>query len=272
MVAPRIRSTPGPAALARFETTRSPLDLGPHASLVGPGRRIGYLPAATMLARREVLLEIGGFDESLRFGEDVDLVWRLLAAGRRVRYAPQRTVGHRPRSTVGGFARQRAGYGGSAPDLAARHGAAVAPLQGTAAMAAGWAAGAVLGPRAWLAAAGLAAAGATRRGKDADERRARFAIAVAGQAGGVTHLSRALCREWLPIGCALATTRRGRKLMLIACLIDTLPVVAQQRPADLPAALGLHALDRTAYATGLWKRTIAVRDPRALLPRLSPGN
>jgi hypothetical protein len=136
-------------------------------------------------------------------------------------------------------------------------------------MAATWAAGAALGPRAWAGAATLATAVAAGRGADPDERRARFAIAVAGQASGTAHLSRALCREWLPIGAALLATRRGRGLMLGACLLDALPVVAGRRPADVPAALGLHGLDRAAYAAGLWRRTFVTREFRALLPRFS---
>ncbi|HWH20234.1 MAG TPA: mycofactocin biosynthesis glycosyltransferase MftF, partial [Solirubrobacterales bacterium] len=126
LVAPRVQSTPGDSALARYEEGMSPLDLGSCASLVGPKRRIAYLPAAALVGRRAALLELGGFDEAMRFGEDVDLVWRLLAASRRVRYAPSRKVTHRPRSTVGAFARQRAGYGRSTPELVRRHGNAAA--------------------------------------------------------------------------------------------------------------------------------------------------
>ena len=146
LVAPRVRSTPGGSALARYEERGSPLDLGPRASLVGPERRIAYLPAAALLGRRDTLLELGGFDESMRFGEDVDLVWRLLEAGKRVRYAPSREVHHRPRSSVAGFARQRACYGGSAPDLVGRHGSAAAPLRASRHSVAIWGASALLGP------------------------------------------------------------------------------------------------------------------------------
>ena len=46
--------------------------------------RVAYVPAACLVVRRAALGE--GFDESLRVGEDVDLVWRLDAAGWLVRY------------------------------------------------------------------------------------------------------------------------------------------------------------------------------------------
>ena len=36
----------------------------------------------------------GGFDERLRYGEDVDLVWRIAGLGWRIRYAPEVLVHH----------------------------------------------------------------------------------------------------------------------------------------------------------------------------------
>src|SRR5690606_10496937 len=81
LVAPRVRSTPGPGLLERYEVASSPLDLGPRPSTVRPGGRVGYVPSAALLVRRVAFVEVGGFDARLRYGEDVDLVWRLVAAG-----------------------------------------------------------------------------------------------------------------------------------------------------------------------------------------------
>ncbi|MBF6096422.1 glycosyltransferase family 2 protein, partial [Nocardia cyriacigeorgica] len=67
------------------------------------------------------LAELGGFDERLRFGEDVDVVWRLTDAGHLVRYHPAAVVTHRPRATLGSWLRQRYDYGTSAAPLARRH-------------------------------------------------------------------------------------------------------------------------------------------------------
>ena len=53
--------------------------------------RVAYVPTAALLVRRAALGD--GFDESLRNGEDVDLVWRLIEAGWRVRYEPAVQVG-----------------------------------------------------------------------------------------------------------------------------------------------------------------------------------
>ena len=279
LVAPRVRSAPGGSALARYEERGSPLDLGPHPSLVGPDRRIAYLPAAALLARRDALLELGGFDESMRFGEDVDLVWRLLDAGRRVRYAPSREVLHRPRPSVAGFARQRAGYGGSAPELVRRHGSAAAPLRASRHSAVIWSGGAVLGPRALLPALAASTAIVARRGTDAESRKALAEVALRGQAGAATHLARVLVREWLPLGLAAAPfSRRARRALLLAAVVDLLPVWADAArhdaasPTELLRATALQALDRTAYAAGMWGEMARRRDFRALRPSVEAHN
>ena len=269
LVAPRVRSAPGDSPLARYEEAGSPLDLGPHAGLVGPGRRITYLPAAALVGRREALLELGGFDESMRFGEDVDLVWRLLAGGHRVRYAPSRAVSHRPRPTVTGFARQRAGYGGSAPELVRRHGSAAAPLRASRHSARIWGATVLLGPRALLPALAASTAIVARRGADRRSREALAALALRGQAGAATHLARVTMREWLPLGLAAAPfSRRARAVLLAGFLLDSLPTVraAAATPTELARATALHALDRSAYAAGMWRAMTRSRDFRALRP------
>jgi mycofactocin system glycosyltransferase len=271
LLAPRVRSAPGDSALARYEEAGSPLDLGPHASLVGPERRVAYLPAAALLARREALLELGGFDLALRYGEDVDLVWRLLAAGHRVRYVPSREVRHRPRPSVADFARQRAGYGGSAPELVRRHGAAAAPLRAGRHSAAIWGSAALLGPRALLPALAASTAIVARRGTDGPSRRALAEVGLRGQADATTHLARVVTREWLPLVLAAAPfSRRVRRVLLAAAIVDSIPAWAaaprRAAPARLLHATALHALDRTAYAAGMWREMARSRDFRALRP------
>ena len=85
-----------------------------HPHRVRAGRRGPRAPS-----RRS--RQVGGFDPSLRVGEDVDLVWRLVEAGWRARYEPQSVVGHRPRATLAALLRQRFGYGRSAGALDRRH-------------------------------------------------------------------------------------------------------------------------------------------------------
>ena len=55
-VAPRIRPRPGSrgarrTVLDRYAEGRSPLDMGPEPGEVGPGRVVGYVPSAALVAR-----------------------------------------------------------------------------------------------------------------------------------------------------------------------------------------------------------------------------
>jgi hypothetical protein len=62
-----------------------------------------------------------GFDSSLRYGEDVDLVWRLYAAGHTVRYDPSVRVSHVEPATTKARLKRRFQYGTSAAPLTQRH-------------------------------------------------------------------------------------------------------------------------------------------------------
>jgi GT2 family glycosyltransferase/glycosyltransferase involved in cell wall biosynthesis len=57
-----------------------------------------------MMVRRELFLEVGGFDEDyVAYYEDVDLGWRLWIYGHKVLFAPQAVVYHRKHQTGEGF-------------------------------------------------------------------------------------------------------------------------------------------------------------------------
>ncbi len=124
-VAPRIvalsSGVAGPAGPAGVT-----LDLGDRPARVAPMTRVAYVPTAALLVRRAALGD--GFDESLRNGEDVDLVWRLIEAGWRVRYEPAVQVQHGEPATRAALLRRRFRYGTSAAPLTRRHPGAVAPL------------------------------------------------------------------------------------------------------------------------------------------------
>jgi mycofactocin system glycosyltransferase len=131
-VAPRVRPrrsgpTPGRSTLARFSEGRSPLDLGPDPSEVGPDRLVRYVPGASLVVRRSALGE--GFDAGLRVGEDVDLVWRLLAEGWRVRFEPSVEVFHQEPTSWKGWLARRYRYGTSAGALSRRHPGRLAPVE-----------------------------------------------------------------------------------------------------------------------------------------------
>jgi hypothetical protein len=61
-------------------------------------------------------------------GEDVDFIWRLCAAGWRVRYEPSATMGHDHRVRFRAWFSRRADYGTSAAALEQLHPGAVRPL------------------------------------------------------------------------------------------------------------------------------------------------
>ncbi len=126
--APRIvaLASPGAGLLASYEAVSSPLDLGTEPSLVRPGTRVPFVPAAALVARRSALG--AGFDETLLVGEDVDLVWRIGEAGWDVRYDPAVEVAHEHRVRFGAWLQRRLDYGTSAAPLALRHPLSVAAV------------------------------------------------------------------------------------------------------------------------------------------------
>ena len=69
----------------------------------------------------------------------MDLVWRLIRQGWRVRYEPAARVVHPERDDLRGWLQQRYQYGLSAAPLRFRHGPAVAPIAISPSRAAAWA-------------------------------------------------------------------------------------------------------------------------------------
>lgn len=68
-----------------------------------PYRRPPFLPhvsASGLGMKREVFVEVGGFDESYSHLEDTDLSWRLQLAGYEIHVEPTAVVHYRLRSTV----------------------------------------------------------------------------------------------------------------------------------------------------------------------------
>jgi GT2 family glycosyltransferase len=51
-------------------------------------------PTLNLAFTRDVFERYGGFDESMRFGSDVELTWRMVAGGTRIRFAPDAVVFH----------------------------------------------------------------------------------------------------------------------------------------------------------------------------------
>ena len=264
LAAPRVRGATGPGPLARWERACSPLDMGAGGGLVGPGRRVSFVPSTALVARRSALVELGGFDPALRFGEDVDLAWRAVAAGWSVRYAPEVEVRHPARQTLRGRARQLFEYGTSAAQLERRHPGAATALRSNRMMLP---AALLAGGHAGAAAASAAALAAPRRSYPRG-RLALVRLALAGQLEAGRSLARAASRELLPLTLlvAVAGGRRGRRFAALALCCDLAAANATDpRGALLGAPLRL--ADNCAYCAGLWSGAIAARSPAALVPR-----
>ena len=241
-VAPRIAAGPDGSSAGRYAAARSCLDLGAEPARVRPGSRIGYVPTAALVVRVSALAEIGGFDPALRYGEDVDLVWRLHAAGWRVRYDPAVVVEHAEPGTWRALLARRYRYGTSAAPLAQRHPHTMAPL--------------VL-PR-W---GGLTIAPTLRRaGLPAGPAR-RIAAGVIAQ-------------TWLGIGRYL-TQFAGPALPALgpaaAPLVLAGPIASFRRTRprlDPVRFVAAHLADDIAYGAGVWAGCLRHRTSTPLRPRI----
>ena len=125
--APRVRPVTGGGTVGRYLDARAPIDLGGGEARVAPLTRVSFVPTAALLVRCAALGGTG-FDPGLRYGEDVDLIWRMTAAGWRVRYDPGAQVSHAEPDRWGAVLARRFRYGTSAAPLARRHPGQVPPL------------------------------------------------------------------------------------------------------------------------------------------------
>lgn len=73
-----------------------------------------HVPGCNLAFYRDELLALGGFDPQFRqAGDDVDICWRLIDAGKKIGYAPGAMVWHHRRSNVRAYIKQQQGYGRS---------------------------------------------------------------------------------------------------------------------------------------------------------------
>jgi mycofactocin system glycosyltransferase len=274
VVAPRIVALPGAGRgwLAPYEAAVSALDMGPHPAAVRPGSAVSYVPSAALLGRRAALGD--GFDEDMRVAEDVDLVWRLTAAGWRVRYEPGAAVAHQHPGTTGEWLRRRAFYGTGAAPLAARHGSAVAPLVMAPETALAWGL-ALSGRRAGqVAAAGVLAVTAARLARrlagPGERPPAGFAVVLVARGVGASGraLARSITRHHWPLALPAALlSRRARRWMLGAAIADAALAWWPQRQRVGPVRFATaRRLEDLAYGAGLWWGALRAHSLKALLP------
>jgi mycofactocin system glycosyltransferase len=107
--------------LDRYEQAASSLDMGRRLLVSLDSVDTFYVPTCNLLARRDAYLAVGGLNEDLRVGEDVDLCWRLRARGDVLLYAPGGRVQHKHRNNWPAMLRRRAEYGTSEATLSTLH-------------------------------------------------------------------------------------------------------------------------------------------------------
>jgi GT2 family glycosyltransferase len=237
------------SALRRYLCSRSPLDMGAREAPVRPGGRVAFVPSAALLVRRRALG--AGFDEGLRCGEDVDLVWRLHDAGWRVRYDPAVEVSHEEPATLRAVLARRFRYGTSAAALSVRHprrlGAVALPLTPMA----------LVRLTARLERLGVPRGTSARWSGEAVLHESLSLLRYAGTLG-------------LPVTLAIACRRRGSALGALLGLL-ALPALQEWRACDreLDALRWsvLALVDDATYAAGVWWGCVASHEHGPLLLR-----
>ncbi len=267
--------------VARYEAVRSSLDLGHREAPVIPYTSVSYVPSAAIICRTSALRDIGGFDETLRSGEDVDLCWRLVEAGARLRYEPIAQVAHDHRTELRDWVARKAFYGGSAAPLSVRHPDKIAPL-----MISGWAL------TAWVLMAfgssfgylaSLFVAGVTGRrvakSMQGTETQISDVVTVAARSlwSAALQLASAICRHYWPVALLAAILFRScRRVVLVAAVMDGVVDWASRRqtadddaqPIGLLTYLLLKRIDDLAYGLGLWYGVLRERNFGPLKPQI----
>lgn len=246
---------PAVAAVApRIHPVGSRLDLGARPGVVKPGARTSYVPSTVLVVRRTAIEAIGGFDETLRVGEDVDLVWRLVAAGWTVRYAPDLCARHQePDSWWARLDRSRR-YGTAAGPLAHRH--PTAPLSPPAAPVAAVLLAMAGRPRLAATALAASAVGPARRMHAAGVP-ARDSVAAAATAtlASTAYTARWLTQIWGPVLAMLARKRSRTARLALAAI-----------------ALRSRTVDDIAYGAGVWTGCGHARSLRPVVPGRNSQN
>jgi mycofactocin system glycosyltransferase len=268
-VAPRIVADDLPTSAGRYGARFGSLDLGAREARVVPSTRVGYVPTAALIVRRAALADIargdGVFDADLRYGEDVDLIWRLHEAGWRIRYDPSVQVTHREPATWQALLARRFRYGTSAAPLARRHPRSIAPL-----VVQPWPAATVAALLARRPVLACVAFGGSVLARNRALRTAGVpaaAVAEAAVAVGRTWLGvgRYLCQFAAPalLGAAAIGGRRrwGRRAALASLLAA--PACARGGTARFALA---RVADDFAYGAGVWAGCARERTFRPLVP------
>jgi mycofactocin glycosyltransferase len=282
LVAPRIVGLAQTDHLVgRYEAVRSSLDLGQREAPIIPYTTVSYVPSAAIICRTAAMREVGGFDESLRSGEDVDLCWRLVESGARLRYEPIALVGHDHRTQFRDWVARKAFYGGSAAPLSVRHPDKIAPLMIPGWALAAWILMAIGSSFGYLSSLLVAAITGRRVAKALQGADTQIwdvlAVASRGLWSAAMQLASAICRHYWPVALLAAIVfRQCRRVVLVAAVVDGVvdwasrrqPANDDARPIGLLTYLLLKRVDDLAYGLGLWYGVVRERNIGPLKPQI----
>jgi mycofactocin glycosyltransferase len=280
LVAPHVRAravNARPRWFERYEESSPALGLGGRACVVRPGAAVGWLPSACLVGRTDRIAAAGGFDDRMRVGEDVDLVWRLAAAGERVRYDPGFEARHDARPTLRAWMGRKFTYGTGGAALAERHPDAIVTAVLSPSMA--LAALALLARRPWSVPVALAGAarGVRVLRRTLPDTAERGGLAVRLSAGGlwwaVRQESVLVLRHWWPAAAGAAlVSRPARRVVVSAMAVDLIAGVRETPGRNPVLTFAGRRVDDCAYGAGLWWGALRSADLRCLKIRLvRPG-
>ena len=267
-VAPRITCVNDGTFTGEFESHHSPLDLGCIPALVRPMSRVSYLPATVLVLNVQSIRTVGGFDDSIRVGEDVDLIWRLIENGIDCRYVPSIECPHRPRSSMRKMLKQRYDYGTSAALLEKRHPHAASPLRAHALLLTmattvlmGYLYSAII-----LAVPTMAYFVASLR-RTTIPTRTRLQLALKAILSTTRLLARAIMRAWWPLFfLASFVSLRIGAMFTFSAFVPPLVGLMRNKPNHPIRYLVMRILEGLAYGTGVWVGAVRARSLRCLLP------
>ena len=268
LVAPRIICAHDRTFINEFESHHSPLDLGNTQALIRPTSRVSYVPAAVIVCNVESLRAVGLFDKSMRLGEDVDIVWRMIAAGIWCRYIPEIECVHRSRQSMRAMLKQRFNYGTSAASLDQRHPRTASPLRAHVLLLV--TAASLLMGYIYLATV-LAVLTVVYFMFSLQSTslpiKIRTQLAWKGLTSTTRLLADAVMRAWWPLFfiASFFSVRLGAMLTFSA-LVPPIVGLLRYKPEHPIRYLVMRILEDVAYGAGVWVGAVRARSLRCLLP------
>lgn len=276
VVAPRIVAMPSASdhPLHAYESVHSSLDLGSQPARVAPMHRVAYVPAAALVVRRRAFEELGGFNEDLHVGEDVDFVWRANICAHMVRFEPGAHVAHDHRTSWWAFSQRRFQYATSTALLDRLHPGQVPPIVISPWSVGAWAGigsqtmiglGGAVGIVGYSAAKFPAKLGLLREPGPVAAR-----LVVRGHLGAGRQLASATWRAYLPLTVVAGLiSRRARRWALATAVIANVLDFRDRKPRMNPLTyVAIRLLDDTSYCAGLWWGCMTTRNLRPLKPKV----